>query len=165
MTPEIIDQINELILEDHRISAQSIAEHLGISRERVISIIHEDSTMRKLSAKRDPKCLNAKQKRQRYQSCEQHLEFFRRDPNDVLSGAIGDNGRNMVMPLLPGDKATINGVAAWLFTPPQQIPSAKIRWKISSLPRFFLDQDGILLIDYLPKAQTMNAEYYSTLLV
>jgi len=32
--PEIIDQIHELILEDHRISAKSIAEQLGISRER-----------------------------------------------------------------------------------------------------------------------------------
>ena len=40
-TPEIIDQIHELILEDRRISAKSIAEQLGISRERVGSIIHE----------------------------------------------------------------------------------------------------------------------------
>ena len=31
--------------------------------------------------------------------------------------------------------------------------------------RFFWDQDGILLIDYLPKGQTINAEYYSSLLV
>jgi len=35
-TPEI----HELILEDGRISAKSIAEQLGISRERVGSIIH-----------------------------------------------------------------------------------------------------------------------------
>jgi len=27
-----------------------------------------------------------------------------------------------------------------------------------------LDQDGILLIDYLPKGQTINAEYYLSLL-
>jgi len=27
------------------------------------------------------------------------------------------------------------------------------------------DQDGILLIDYVPKGQTINAEYYSSLLV
>ena len=40
--PEIIDQIHQLILEDRQISAKSIAEQLGISRERVGSIIHED---------------------------------------------------------------------------------------------------------------------------
>jgi len=96
---EIIDQIHELILEDRRISAKSIAEQLGISRERVGSIIHEDLDMRKLSAKWVPKCLNADQKRQRCQSSEQLLEFFRHDPNDFLSDAIGDHGRNLVISL------------------------------------------------------------------
>jgi len=60
-TPEIIDQIHELILEDRRISAKSIAEQLGISRERVGSIIHSDLDMRKLSVKWVPKCMNADQ--------------------------------------------------------------------------------------------------------
>ena len=65
-TPEIIDQIHELILEDRRISVKSIGEQLGISRERVGSIIHEDFDMRKLPAKWVPKCLNEDQK---LQSC------------------------------------------------------------------------------------------------
>ena len=30
---------------------------------------------------------------------------------------------------------------------------------------FYWDQDGILLIEYLPKGQTINAEYYLSLLV
>ena len=46
---------------------------------------------------------------------------------------------------------------------PQKIPSAKIHWKSSRLD--FWDQDGILLIDYLPKGKNINAEYYSSLLV
>jgi len=75
-TPEIIDHIHELILEDLRISAKSIAEQLGISRERVGSIIHKDLYMWKLFAKWVPKCLNADQKYQRCQSSEQILEFF-----------------------------------------------------------------------------------------
>ena len=33
------------------------------------------------------------------------------------------------------------------------------------LTSIFWDQDGILLIDYLPTGQTINAEYYSYLLV
>jgi len=87
-TPEIIGQIHELILEDRRISSKSIAEQLGISRERIESIIHEDFDMRKLSAKWVPKCLKADQKRQWGQSSEQLLEFFRRDPNDFLSRLV-----------------------------------------------------------------------------
>jgi len=33
------------------------------------------------------------------------------------------------------------------------------------LASIFCDQDGILPIDYIPKGQTINAEYYSSLLV
>ena len=86
--PEITDQIHELFLEDRWISAKSLAEQLGISRERVDSIIHEDLDMRELSAKWVLKCLNADQNRQRCQSPEQVLEFFRREPNDFLSRLV-----------------------------------------------------------------------------
>jgi len=75
-TSEIIDKIHELILEYRRSSTKSIAEQLGISREWVGSIIHEDLGTRKISAQWVPKCLNADQKSQRCQSSEQHLEFF-----------------------------------------------------------------------------------------
>jgi len=87
-TPDIIDHIHEVILDDRRISVKSITEQLGISRERVGSIIHEDLDMRKFSAKWIPKCLNADQKRQRCQSSEQIWIFFRRDPNYFLSQLV-----------------------------------------------------------------------------
>ena len=46
----------------------------------------------------------------------------------------------------------------------KKIPSAKIRWESARLD-FFGDHNGIILIYYLPKGQTINAEYYSYLLV
>jgi len=75
-TPRIIVQTHDLILEDRRISNKSIAEELGISRERVGAIVHEDLDMRKFPAKWVLKCLNMEHKRQRWQSSEQLLEFF-----------------------------------------------------------------------------------------
>jgi len=86
--PEIIHQNHELILEDHRISAKSISENLGISLERVEYVIHKDLDMRKLSTKWVSKRLNVDQKSQRCQSSEQILEFFRRNPNDFLSRLV-----------------------------------------------------------------------------
>jgi len=47
--------------------------------------------------------------------------------------------------------------------PPKKFSSAKIRWK--ALASIFWGQDDILLIHYLPKGQTINAEYYSSLLM
>ena len=84
-TPEITVQIHELILEDRRISVKSIAEQLGISRERVSFIIHEDTDIRKLSAKGVPKCLNADEKCQRCQSSEHLLKFFRLGAIQMIS--------------------------------------------------------------------------------
>jgi len=46
---------------------------------------------------------------------------------------------------------------------PQKIRMQKSARKV--LASIFWDRDGILLIDYLPKGQTINAEYYSFLLV
>jgi len=162
-TPRIIHQIHELILKDRRISAESIAEELGILHERVGSIINEDLDMRKLSAKWVPKRLNADQKRQRCQSSEQHLEFFRRDPNDFLSRLVTMDETW----LYHYDPETKQQSMEWWHSgsprPPQKIPSTKFRWKSSRLD--FWDQEGILLIDYLPKGQTINAEYYSSLFV
>jgi len=149
-------------LEDRRISATSIAEQLGISCERVGSIIHEDLDIRKISAKWVPKCLNADQKRQRCQSSEQLLEFFQRNPNDLLSRLV-----------------TID--ETWLYHYDPETKQQSMEWRHSGSPRpknirvqksaekvlasIFWDQDGILLIDYLPKGQTINAEYYSSPLV
>jgi len=124
-TPEIIDQIHELILEDRGISTKLIAGQLGISREWVGSIIHDDLDMRKFSAKWVPKCLNADQKHQRFQSSEQLLEGF---------GAIQ---------MISCRARLVTMDETWLYhydtetklTPPrpQKIPSAKIRWKSSRL--------------------------------
>jgi len=61
-TPEIIDQIHELIFEDHQISAKSITEQLSISRKQVGSIIHENLDMWMVSVQWVPNCLNADQK-------------------------------------------------------------------------------------------------------
>jgi len=118
--------------------------------------------MRKLSAKWVPKCLNVDQKLQQYQSSEQNFEFFRHDPNDLLSRLV-----------------TMD--ETWLYHYDPETKQQWVEWRHSGSPRpkkfrvpkhagkvlasIFWDQDGILLIDYLPKGQTINTEYYSSLLV
>jgi hypothetical protein len=78
--PENMDAIHFIILDNRRISVKRIAETLPISQERVDYIIHKIFYMRKLSAKRDPKCLNADQKREQLFASQAILDQFRRDP-------------------------------------------------------------------------------------
>jgi len=161
-TPKIIDQIHELILEDRRISAKSIAEQLGISRERVGSNIHEDLDMRKLSAKWVPKLPNADQKRQRCQSSEQLLEFFRRDPNDFLSRFVTMD-ETWLNHYDPETKQQPTERRQSGSPRPKKFRVQKSAGKV--LASIFWDQNGIILTYYLPKGQTTNAKYYSSLLV
>jgi len=144
------------------ISANSIAEQLGISRERVGSVIHGDLDMRKLSAKWVPKCPKADQNFQRCQSSEQLLEFFQRDPNDFLLQLM-----------------TMAETLLYLYDP--ETKQQSVEWRHSGLPRpkkfrvqksagkvlapIFWDREGIHFIDYHPKGQTINADYYSSLLL
>jgi hypothetical protein len=110
-TPEIIDQIHGLIEEDAgQISAKSITAQLGISRDRVWSIIHEDLDMRKLSAKWVRKWLNVDQNDDA--SRPSNFPNFSFPRSKWFPIAIGDHGRNLFISLWPGDKATINGVKA-----------------------------------------------------
>ena len=67
----------------------------------------------------------------------------------------------------------------WLYHYDQKTKQQSMEWRHSGSPHpknlrvqksagkglawIFCDQDGILLIDYLPKSQTINAEYYSSL--
>ena len=108
--PEIIDQIHELILEYRRISAKSIAEQLGIPRERVGSIIHED-----LDRRSSPRSVS----RNAWTRIEKSTVAVVWAKSGIFSArskwfpvAIGNHGRNLVISLWPGDKAIINGVAA-----------------------------------------------------
>ena len=161
-TPKIIDQIHELILEDCRISDKSIAEQLRISREWVGSIIHGDLDMRKLSAKWVPKCVDADRKRQRCQSSEQALEFFRRDPNDFLSRLVTMDETS----LYNYDAETKQQSMEWRHSGPPRPTKFRVQTSAGKvLAPIFWDQDGILLTDYLQKGQTINAAYYSSLLV
>jgi len=69
----------------------------------------------------------------------------------------------------------------WLYHCDPETKQQSMEWRHSGPPRpkkfqvqksdrkilasIFWDQNGILLIDYLPKGQTINAQYYSSLLV
>ena len=153
----IIDQIHELILEDRRISAKSIAEQLSISRERVGSIIHEDLNIRKLSTKWVPKCLNADQKRQRCQSSEQVLKFFRRDPNDFLSRLVTMDETGYITMTRMTNQLSVE----WRHSGWTHLKKFRVQRSVGKV----LASSFWHHVDYLPKGQTINAGYYSSLLV
>jgi hypothetical protein len=106
--------------------------------------------MRKLSAKWVPKCLKADQKRQPCPSSEQYLDLFSEIQMISCQERLVTVGETWLYHYNP--ETNNNRVATkWLTPPPKKIPSAKFAGNFS--PRFFCDQDGILLLIIFQRAK------------
>jgi len=65
-----------MVLDDRRMKVRKNAETIGISKERVGYILHEELDIKKLCARWVPRLLTADQKRTRMKISEQCLERF-----------------------------------------------------------------------------------------
>ncbi|GBP09183.1 Putative uncharacterized protein FLJ37770 [Eumeta japonica] len=85
ITPEIVDKIHEMILDDRRMKVRELAHAVGISTERVHHISHEYLDMRKLSARWVPRLLTLDHKRNRVTTSKECLAMFSRNPDEFCA--------------------------------------------------------------------------------
>jgi histone-lysine N-methyltransferase SETMAR len=83
-TPEIIEQVHDMVLDDRRMKVREIAETIGISKERVGYILHEELDMKKLCAKWVQRLLTADKKRALMKISEQCLERFNKNKTNFV---------------------------------------------------------------------------------
>ena len=81
-TPEIVDKIHDMVMDDRRVKVREIASAVGISSERVHNILLKHLNMRKLSARWVPRLLTVDQKRNRVSCSKDNLQLFQRNPQD-----------------------------------------------------------------------------------
>jgi histone-lysine N-methyltransferase SETMAR len=58
-TPEIIEEVHDMVLDDWRMKVHEIAETIGISKERVGYILRKELDMKKLSTRWVPRLFTA----------------------------------------------------------------------------------------------------------
>jgi histone-lysine N-methyltransferase SETMAR len=73
-----------MLLDDRRMKVREIAETIGISKERVGYILHEELDMKKLCARWVPRLLTADQKCTRIKNSEHCLERFNKNKTDFV---------------------------------------------------------------------------------
>jgi histone-lysine N-methyltransferase SETMAR len=83
-TPAIIEQVHNMVLDDRRMKVREIAETVGISKESVGYILHEELDMKMLCARWVPHLLTADQKHTRMEISEQSLERFNKNKTDFV---------------------------------------------------------------------------------
>jgi histone-lysine N-methyltransferase SETMAR len=81
-TSQIIEQVHDMVLDDHRTKVREIAETIGISKEHAEYILHEEVDMKKLCARWVKCLLTADQKRACMKISEQCLQHFNKNKTD-----------------------------------------------------------------------------------
>lgn len=160
-TPEIIEKVHTMVLDDRRIKVRELAEAVGISEERVRKILHEELGMRKLCARWVPHLLNADHKQMRKQLSRESLARFNNDRTDFVRRFVTMD-ETWVHHYTPESKKQSKQWVEAGGSAPKKAKSVPSAGKV--MASVFWDAKGILLIDYLPKGQTINGEYYANLL-
>jgi histone-lysine N-methyltransferase SETMAR len=147
-----------MVLGDRRMKVHEIAETIGISKERVRYILHEELDIKKLCARWVPRLLTVDQKRTRMKISEQCLQRFNKTKTDFVRRFITMD-ETWIHHYTPESKQqskqwTEAGCSAPKKT--RSVPSAR---KVTA--SVFWDAKGILFIDYLEKGKTITMEYYS----
>ena len=83
-TPEMVNKVHDIVMTDRRVKQRYIASTVGISQERVHSILTEDLEMRKLSERWVPRLLTVDQKHTRRTLSRTNLNLFEEDPANFL---------------------------------------------------------------------------------
>jgi histone-lysine N-methyltransferase SETMAR len=73
-----------MVLDDRQMKVREVAETIGISKERVGYILHEELDMKKFCARWVPRLLTADQKIPRMKNSEQCMERFNKNKTDFV---------------------------------------------------------------------------------
>ena len=160
-TPEIIEQVFDIVCKDPSLTKREIADTIGISDERVLYILHEELHMKKLFGKLVPHSLTIQQKLNRKQISQRNLKRFKQNQTDFVRRFITMDETWIYHhdPKLKQERLQ------WIeagSSAPKQVKSERSAKKI--MASIFWDAKGVLLIDYLEKGKTINSEYYCNLL-
>jgi len=160
-TPEIIEQVYDMVLDDWRMKVHEIVETIGISKEHVGYNLHEELDMKKLCARWVPCWLTADQKCTRMKISEQCFECIKKNKPDLVHRFITMD-ETWIYHYTPELKQQSKQWTEAGCSAPKKTRSVPSAGKVMAL--VFWDAEGILFIDYLEKGKTVTREYYSNLL-
>jgi len=161
VTPEIVDKIHGMILNDRRMKVREVAEAVGISTERVHHVLHEYLDMKKVSARWVPRLLTLDHKRNRVTISKECLAMFNRNPKEFLRRFVTVD-ETWIHHTTPETKEQSK---QWVSSGERAPKKAKVGLSANKvMATVFWDARGVIHIDYLEKGKTITGDYYSELL-
>lgn len=86
VTPENIAKVKELVNEDPHISTTEMANQVGISRERIGHILHNELSLHKVCAKWIPHKLSKENKEKRVELSKELLDILKNGCKNIITG-------------------------------------------------------------------------------
>ena len=157
----MVNKVHEIVMTDRRVTERYIDSTVGISQERVHSILTEDLEMRKFSACWVPRLLTVDQKHTRCTLWHMNLNLFEEDPANFLKRFVAMDEK-WVHHFTPKAKQQSKQWKHAGSPPPKEAKTVPSAGKV--MASVFWDADGILLIDYLQKGQTISDTHCASLL-
>ncbi|UYV83836.1 hypothetical protein LAZ67_X000351 [Cordylochernes scorpioides] len=161
-TPSTINAVENLILEDRKISIFTIADNLHISYGTVHTIINEQLQFRKICCRWIPHFLNLDQKLNRIRVSKALLKRYEEEGDHFLDQIVTRD-------------------ESWCYNYDPSTKRASMEWKRGDSPRpkkirsqrsagkvlltIFWDVDGPICLDFLSSRQRMNSDLYCDILV
>lgn len=161
-TADLISKVDDFIRQDRRITLENLQKAFPCVCKTVLyEIVTEDLAYHKICARWVPRKLTDQHKKNRMASALSFLTQYHEDGDEIFDRIV------------TGDETWIHH-----YTPEKKRQS--LQWKHTRSPRVqkfktaesslkvmatvFWDRQGVLLVDYLPKHETINKEYYCKLL-
>lgn len=160
-TPETVEAIHNIILKDRRSTIRYVAEILKLSYGSVQSIIKNNLEMSKVSARWVPKNLTPDMKKTRKLISEDLLQRLQSNPEAFLARVVTQD-ETWVHHFDPETKEQSKQWKHKSSPPPRKFKLSSSAGKV--MASVFWDSQGVLLIDYLAKGETITGNYYARLL-
>lgn len=155
-SPASIGVIQNLVNQDQRKSVRTLSEESNIPPATVHRILKKDLGLRLVCAKFIPRILSAEQKRAWMAFSQMNLDLYNND-NTILDRIVsGDETWISVH-----DPESKSESKQWLWKgEPRPQKALQSRSTKKTMLTLFFDQDGVILQEFLPPHETINAEYY-----
>src|SRR5215469_9882069 len=157
ITDDTIQQVNEEIQKDRRVKIRTVAETLHISKSSVHRIVHHTLGYRKVCARWVPKQLSEVHKDTRMGLSLTHLSRYHVEGEEFLERIVtGDETwMHYATPETKRDSMTWKHFGSPPVRKFKSVPSAK-----KLMATVFWDCRGVILVDFLPGGEHINAARY-----
>ncbi|XP_077514203.1 histone-lysine N-methyltransferase SETMAR-like [Amblyomma americanum] len=151
---QVIAEMNDVVMRDHRVTIQEIVEKVGVSTFSAHSIITEDLAMKTVAAKFVLKLLTVQQKQLRVELSQDMLDSTNSDL-DFMNTIITDESL-----VYRYDPETKSQSSHWKqSTSPRPKKARQVGSNVKVMLTAFFDSCGVVHHEYAPQGQTITKEY------